>query len=224
MTISKSQYIRGLQCQKSLWLYKYKPELRDIPDPQTQTNLERGYEVGDLAKKLFPNGVEIEFNSDDFDGMINKTKELIDSGVDVIYEATFKEDGIFAMADILVRVDDGWQMYEVKSSTKVKDYYIDDASIQWYAISKAILLKKAFIVHINNQYIRRGDLNIDELFAIEEITDEVLKKQDDIPKKLKEFENMLKGEEPDIDIGAYCFDPFECDFSSYCWRHIDGVK
>ena len=74
MTLSKSQYIRGLQCHKSLWLYKHKPELRDTPDTQTESLFEKGYEVGEIAKELFPNGVEIAFNSDDFNGMITKTK------------------------------------------------------------------------------------------------------------------------------------------------------
>ena len=46
--------------------------------------------------------------------MIDKTKELIQSGCEVIYEATFKENGIFAMADILVKNGDCWDIYEVK--------------------------------------------------------------------------------------------------------------
>ena len=72
MTLSKSQYIRGLQCHKSLWLYKNNPELRDTPDNQTESSFNTGYDVGELAKELFPNGLEIEFDSSNFDGMIQK--------------------------------------------------------------------------------------------------------------------------------------------------------
>jgi len=54
MHLSKPQYIRGLQCHKSLF------------------NFNIGYQVGDLAKELFPNGVEIEFNSNDFKAMVEK--------------------------------------------------------------------------------------------------------------------------------------------------------
>ena len=74
MTLSKSQYLRGLQCHKSLWLYKNRPELRDKPDNQTQSAFDTGYQVGDLAKELFPGGVEIAFDGDDFDGMIARTQ------------------------------------------------------------------------------------------------------------------------------------------------------
>jgi hypothetical protein len=170
--------------------------LRDIPDTQTESKFEVGYQVGDLAKELFPNGVEIEFDSANFKGMIEKTKELIDNGCEVIYEATFKEDGIFAMADILVKNGKSWNIYEVKASTHTKEY------------------------HINNQYVRDSKLNIKELFAIDDITDIVLEKQDDIKPQLLEMEDMLKDDMPRIDIGKHCSDPYGCDFSSHCWQHI----
>ncbi len=54
MTLSKSQYIRGLQCHKSLWLYKNRPDLRTEPDQAQESLFNTGYEVGELAKQLFP--------------------------------------------------------------------------------------------------------------------------------------------------------------------------
>jgi len=220
MHLSKSQYIGGLQCYKSLWLYKNNPELRDVADTAQESLFETGYSVGELAKELFPNGVDIEFNTDDFQGMISKTKALIANGTEVIYEATFSEDGIFAMADILVKNDDAWDMYEVKASTHVKPYHIDDASIQWYALSKTIKLNHAYIIHIDNQYIRNGDLDVKALFHIEDITHEVLEKREDVVIELQNMEKMLEGEMPMIDIGKHCDAPYSCDFSSHCWKHI----
>ena len=255
MTLSKSQYIRGLQCHKSLWLYKHKPELRDASDTQKESLFNTGYQVGDLARALFADGVEIEFDAHNFDGMIQKTKELITNGVEVIYEATFKENGVFAMADILVKNKETnlWDIYEVKGATEVKEHYLHDASIQWYALSHAIELGRAYIVHINNKYVRNHQaasmkykkasvlndftvdkkmlstqrfkllqegLDIDQLFTIEDITDEVLSKQGEIPLQLAQMQEMLKGDMPDIDIGKHCDNPYECDFSEHCWRHI----
>jgi len=220
MTLSKSQYIRGLQCHKSLWLYKNKPDLRDTPNTQTESAFNTGYDVGDLAKELFPNGVEIEFDSSDFDGMIAKTKELIENGAEVIYEAAFKEHGIFAMADILVKNGNTWDIYEVKASTHTKEYHKNDTAIQWYALSNAINLNRAYVVHINNNYVRNGELDVKELFAIDDITDVVLEKQDEIPLQLLEMEEMLQGDIPNINIGKHCSDPYECDFRSHCYKHI----
>jgi len=220
MTLSKSQYTRALQCHKSLWLYKNRPELRDTADTQKESLFEKGYQVGNLAKELFANGVEVAFDSSNFNGMIEQTKRLIASGAEVIYEAAFKEDGIFVMADILVKNGDTWDIYEVKASTQTKTYYIDDISIQWYVLSQTLKLNRAYIIHINNKYVRDGELNIEQLFTIDDVTEKVLEKQDNIEYQLREMEEVLQGDMPDIDIGSHCFDPHECDFVSHCWKHI----
>jgi hypothetical protein len=156
--------------------------------------------------------------------MINKTRESISQGVNTIYEATFKEKGVFAMADILNKTNESWDMYEVKASTSVKPYHINDASIQWYALGKAIDLKKAYIVHINNQYIRDGDVDIDALFTIEDITDDVIANQAKIPSLLKSMENMIQEKIPEIGIGPHCFNPYDCDFYEHCWTHVPDVS
>ena len=222
MTLSKSQYIRGLQCHKSLWLYKNNSELRDTPDQAQELLFNTGHDVGELSCKLFPNGVKIKFDANNFDGMVSKTKELIESGCKVIYEATFKENGIFAMADILVknRETNTWDIYEVKGSTSVKEYHLNDASIQWYALSNAIELNRAYIVHVNNQYVRDGELDLNQLFTIADVTDEVQNRQYQIPFNLEQVEQMLNEDMPDIDIGTHCSDPNNCDFSSHCWKNI----
>jgi len=220
MTISKSQYIKGLQCHKYLWLQKKRPELRDTLDSAQISLYNSGTNVGELACELFPGGVEVKFTKDDFNAMLSKTKALIANGTDVIYEATFSEDGIFAMADILVRRGDKWDMYEVKGSTGVKDAHIDDAAIQWYALSKAIELDRAFIVHINNQYVRDGELDVQQLFAIADITDQVQDKQYKIEASLDEMYEMLQNAEPDIDIGGHCSSPYNCEFRDHCWKNI----
>ncbi|MFX4282903.1 DUF2779 domain-containing protein, partial [Aliarcobacter butzleri] len=71
---------RGLQCHKLLWLYENKPELRDTPNQAQGPLCNTGFDVGDLAKRLFPNGVGIEFDSSNFDGMMTDTKVLINNG------------------------------------------------------------------------------------------------------------------------------------------------
>lgn len=220
MTLSKSQYMKGLQCHKYLWLSKNKIKLKNKADSQRESIFKIGHNVGELAKQIFPNGEEIEFDSSNFNGMISKTKELISNGCEVIYEATFKEDGIFAMADILIKDGDAWDIYEVKASTEVKEYHINDTTIQWYALSKAINLNCAYVVHINNQYLRNGELDIKELFTITDITDIVRKRQSNIKTQLTEMEAMLKNDMPDMDIGKHCNDPYECDFTNHCWKHI----
>ncbi len=219
MIISKSQYIRGLQCHKYLWLYKHNSELKKFTK-ESKDLFKKGYEVGDMAKKIFPKGIEIEFDKNNFDGMTQKTKELIDAKTEVIYEATFNNSGLLVMVDILVRNGMKWDLYEVKASTDVKKYHIDDVSFQWYVLSQTIDINKAYVVHVNNKYIRSGELQIDELFCIVDVTDKVIQKQDSITPKLLEMKSMIKGEVPGVDIGPHCSSPNNCEFISHCWQHI----
>jgi hypothetical protein len=221
--LSKSLYTRGLQCIKSLWLKKYKKEVLTPPNESVQAIFERGDEVGALACELFPSGVEIEFNPKDYAGMINTTKKLIDNGVKDIYEASFNFDNIFIAIDILhINEDNSVEIYEVKSSTDVKDVYLDDASIQYYVLKGlGYNIKKTSIVHINNKYVRGDELEIDKLFTIVDVSSEILDLQVNIPMHLKHFQNQLsKDTEPQIDIGKHCSYPYDCDAKEYCWKHI----
>ena len=152
--LSKSTFIRGLQCEKSLYLYKHHYELKDPIPVSLQTVFDQGNKVGILAQGLFPGGVDA--SPENYFKMAEsafKTKDLIAKGNEIIYEATFIHNEVLAALDILVKKESGWVAYEVKSSTKVSPTYIKDAAIQYHTIvNSGIDLKDIFIVHINNQY------------------------------------------------------------------------
>lgn len=224
MTLSKSLYIRGLQCEKSLWLKKKKPGVLQAPDDGAQAIFDTGTSVGELACELFSGGERIEY-SGDFGSQIAKTKELIEHGTKVIYEATFCFEGILVMVDILRIGKDGLIINEVKSSTSVKDVYIDDASIQYYVISSlGYKVDDVNIIHIDNSYVRGEKLELKKLFCTQSVTEQVKQKQADIPQILNKFEEILsQNSEPDIDIGAHCSNPYACDAWEYCWREQRSI-
>jgi hypothetical protein len=122
--LSKSQFLRGQQCRKSLWLYRNRPELRTPPDESQQAIFDAGSDIGLLARKLFPDGTAITYAGSTFEEKIARTKKLIAAGVETIYEATFSHDNVLVMVDILHRDARGWEFYEVKSSTEVKDVHV----------------------------------------------------------------------------------------------------
>ncbi len=220
MNISKSLYTKGIQCSKALWLKKYKPSVLTPPDEQAQVIFETGNIVGDLACELFSDGKEVPYTTN-YDEMISTTKEWADVGVSNIYEATFNFEGILIMVDILKVEDDGVSIYEVKSSTEVKDIYLHDVSIQYYVLKNlGFKVKSANVIHINNEYIRADKLDINQLFKIVDVTNEVISMQSNIPNILKKFETYLEDieNEPNIDIGKHCNSPYECDAKEYCWK------
>ncbi len=77
------------------------------------------------------------------------------------------------------------------------------------------------ITHINNEYVRKGDANPNELFNSVDITEEVLELQTTIPYTIKELEEVQSQEQcPQVDIGPHCTDPYGCDFMAHCWKHV----
>jgi hypothetical protein len=219
--LSKSLFIRGLQCHKSLYLHKYNPELKDELSEEQEAKFQTGINVGIYAQKLFPDGVEIIWEDASLSNQIKQTKAEIQRGTKVIYEAAFSYDNVFVKVDILRKTEIGWEIYEVKGSTALKDVYHDDIAIQYYVLKGSGLpVSKAFLVHINNQYVRKGEIEVDKLFTIQDLSNDVIEKQKSIKDEIYKMREMLKSQEPNIDIGGHCTDPYDCDFFGYCWKHI----
>ena len=220
-TLSKSLYTRGIQCQKSLWLKKYSAEVLSPPDATALARFETGNIVGDLACALFPNGREIPYMEKNFAGMAELTRGWMDEDLEYIYEATFIHEGIVVMVDVLRVTPDGVEIYEVKSSSEVKDIYLHDVSIQRYVIeSLGHTVTNCYVVHINTSYVRGDELDLGALFTVADVTEAVDTLMVGVPTKLTEFETYLsdRDNEPAIEIGKHCKTPYECDAMHYCWK------
>ena len=219
--MSKSLFIRGLQCHKSLYLDRYQRELKDEVTEEKQALFESGTDVGILARDLFPGGVEVPYEGLSPREQLDMTASEIQKGTENIYEAAFSYNNVFMKADILHKGRHGWALYEVKQSTGVKQVHVNDVALQYYVVKGTGLpVSKAFLVYINNQYVRHGAIEVNKLFAIEDLTDRVKEKQEFIAEEIGKMREMLTGSAPDIEIGAWCDDPYECDFKGHCWQHI----
>ena len=219
--LSKSTFIRGLQCFKSLYLYKNYYHLKDPIAPELQAVFNRGHRVGNLAQQLFPGGVDCAPTKRfKYLESVAKTKELINNGQEVIYEATFQVERVLIMLDILVKRDGKWFAYEVKSSTKISDTYITDAAIQYYVITNSGLkLEDISIVHIDNHYILKEELKLDQYFKTISVKDRILEIQPRLNKQVKEMKAVIfERDIPAKEIGKHCFSPYQCDYLGHCWK------
>lgn len=218
--LSKSKLMRGVQCEKNLWLSIHKPELEAETDEATQMQFDEGNEVGDLARQLEKQGVLIDAPYYDFDSAVKKTAEAIQLGESVIFEASFQFENLFSRADILKKTKSGWHLIEVKKSTGVKDYHIADSAIQAYIIEQSGLrLKSISLRHVNNKMIYP---HFDDYFETVDITKEVRTYQKNelqktLPKLIIVAESPL---EPTVEIGPHCEDPFDCPFKAHCWKEV----
>lgn len=218
--LSKSKYCNAVQCPKILWMKKNMPEKFDDSD-MPEAIFETGNQVAHLAKGLFGDYCEVSFG--DINTMLAETKHLIDIGVKIIAEASFSYKGLFCSVDILIRCSDGTiEIYENKSSTGVKDIYLHDVAFQYYVLTKlGYDIRKVSVVHINNEYVRYGDLEIDKLFSAVDITSNAMLKFNTVAKNIEYIETYLnQTSEPSLDLHEGCFSPYSCGFRNYCGRHL----
>ena len=223
--ISKSRFIAGLQCEKRLWLELHKRDLMNETTESKQFIFDQGHEIGELAQKLFPGGVLIDEEYFKTAEAVKSTEKAIQSGASCIYEATAQFGRYLARADILKRVHDGkneWDILEVKSgSHEDKQVYLDDLAIQKMIFEGAgFVIRNTHLITIDTDYVRQGDIEINKLFLITDQTKAVSDICKNLPAKMKRFLEVADTfKEPRISISNLrCYSPYDCPFIDYCWK------
>jgi len=177
MILSKTDFIEYLKCDKNFWLKKRRPDLfveKELSDYEKRL-ITQGGEVEKVARRVFPDGVLVEGSLKE---RVEKTKKLIKEKKVPLYHAAFLTDeGLFAEVDVLDYDEDrdSWLVYEVKSSTKIKEgwdkYHIRDVGFQGEVLKRVgVDVGDLFLIHINNKYIKKGELDPEELFKVKKVT------------------------------------------------------
>ncbi|MDX1922444.1 MAG: DUF2779 domain-containing protein [Alphaproteobacteria bacterium] len=216
---SKSKLLAFRQCPKRLWLEVHKPELR--VDSGAEVSMSVGNEVGAIARALYDpeaQGILINAQEEGFEKALERSRSLL-SGNAPIFEAGFATSEAIAFADILLPVSaNTWRMVEVKSATGVKDYYLDDAAIQFnVARSAGVPLQSIAIAHIDSSWTYPGDKHYNGLLIEVDVTQEASARTADVQDWIIEASAIASlPTEPKKSTGAHCSKPFECSFWSYC--------
>jgi len=213
--LTKSKFMNGEQCARLLWFVEKKqlPELT-LSDKH---KFAQGHDFETYVKKLYPEGIELGDLS--FEDNIEATKKAI-ANRKVIFEAGIKYEDFFIRADLLEPNGDGWNLCEIKSSTKIKPEHIPDLAYQKFVCEKSGLkINKCFVIFLNKDYIKDGEINPKELVCKEEVTEKVdLVK--DVEKHAEQYLKILQQEKPaEIinSISKHCNNPHECPLKKDCW-------
>ena len=231
--LSKSKYAKYCQCPKCLWMSVYKPE-EEVIDPNSEARFENGAEVGELARGILGDYVDVTIRKTDdrldLAAMISKTKELMDAGQEIICEASFSNDGNYCAVDILHKTKDGWAIYEVKSTSFPEfngnpaklDKYLPDVAYQKWVLEKCgVNVTGTFLVCLNSDYVREGELDLQKLFVINDMGEMIANEYDKVENIQREAKKLLQQEEePAMDIWEGCKKPYDCAFYQYCSRHL----
>ncbi len=236
MPISKTDFIRALQCEKMLWLDAHMPEEKIIP-PEVQARLDAGNAFGDVAMGIFGEYVETTTLREDgrlnFSAMLEKTKTLVENNTPVVCEAAFTWYGNFCAADILKREEKGYVLYEVKNSYSPRREFVTDLGFQRF------LLRKCGVNVVACKLILRGDAPPEGYSCVEEPyeNEEFLTHGDftyrivDVTKgarvadklasdKIFEYGKLKKKEMPmpEISPSPHCETPYRCWYYEFCHK------
>ncbi|MFA8449582.1 MAG: DUF2779 domain-containing protein [Bacteroidales bacterium] len=223
--LSKSTFIRGKQCLKSLYLHKKRPYLRDRISAEQLAKFKRGTNIGILAQDLFPGGINLKPKApSQYQKCVAETKIIINNNEnDIIYEAGFQYNGVLILLDLLVKKDGKWHAYEVKSSLSLSETYFFDAALQYYIIqnSEEIDLESFNLIYVDPEYEMTEKLDLHKFFKTQDVTQQLLPIQKDISKLIYQEKKVLSAKQsPQIDIGPQCNHPYPCDFQGLCWKNI----
>ncbi len=196
LNLSKSDFLLFLEAPRHLWAKKH--DLIDqTPSPFEINVMKQGYELEALAKEYL-------------EKCILKPEE------NLIFQKTFNDKEFTARTDILVHktATDSYDLYEVKSGTSVKKENIYDVTYQFLIVNKQIKLDRVFILHLNNKYVRYGNLNLAELFVAKDVTEKVLELKEEVD-KLRDIA-LETAHKPSQEGIQPCLSPNSCPCPDIC--------
>ena len=221
-TISKSSFIAGSQCAKLLWTKFHDRDAFPKVSETQQAIFDQGHEIGNMAKQLYPGGIEVAEGIYGYSESIAATVKVIGQRVP-LYEPAFEFNSGFVRVDILVPDgEDSWDIVEVKSGTSIKDQNLHDVAFQKYVCEGAGLkISGCYIMYVNNQYVREGEIEPEKLLVAEEVSDRIIGLSKTIPGRLEELKKIsAQDKAPDIQIGPHCNSPYKCDLKYRCWNFL----
>ena len=222
--LSKSRFVSGVQCSKKLFLDLNRKDLKPAITASQQAIFDQGHVIGKMAQERYPNGTDLTSQTHyDYADAIDNTIVEMENRTSTLYEAAFYYDEVLSVLDILQNDAKGdIHAIEVKSSSKIEDYYITDAALQYWVMANAGHAPKRFsLLHINSSYKKKGHINLNDFFKLTDITDLVIQKQAWVSENIEVLKSMIRiGLEPIQAIGRHCNNPFVCDFKTHCWGNL----
>jgi len=247
--LSTSFFLMGKQCVKQMWLQKHRGN-EQIVFEQMQSAFSQGNNIGELARQAYPNGKDADetifqnYSKDSLQAKspiriaelpiilrqyiwLKHTKKLIEEKEDIIYDAAFVHNDVFATIDMLEYTGEDYIVYELKTTEVIDGGYSFESAIQYYVINNNIPVKDYYIIYPNKNYVNElslpltelttGNCETQKLFVKKSILKEVEELQKNIERNIKTFKKIIeKNRCPQLKMGNRCHKPYECAFIQYC--------
>jgi hypothetical protein len=152
--LTKSDFMLFLDCPLHLWAAAH-DQLAPVPPSRLQKRLaEQGRQIEALADTIvaaFAGSRKVERQPDFVDGDFSARPDFM-----LVDPATGAVD-----------------LVEVKSSSSVKKEHELDLAFQALVAKATLDLRNVYLVHVNREYVRRGEIDPSELLVIEDLTKKI---------------------------------------------------
>lgn len=200
--ISKSDYMLFLKHPAWIWLKKHDKNKLPPTSAELQVIFDEGHLFEKYAEELFPNNTKLGFNDyNEYLDLPRRTSEALNNGSTTIFQGRFEHDNITCIVDVLDKAGDGkYDLYEIKSSTSVKPEHIDDLAFQFLVLEgSGLKIRRTYVIYVNNEYIRHGEIDARALSIDTDVTDEVRNKIDETKVNIEKALQVLSSKtQPDL--------------------------
>jgi hypothetical protein len=227
--LSKSRLLSFRQCPKRLWLEMHRPEL-SIAGGGTEAAFATGNQVGAVARRIYdPDGIgtTLEYDKLGVQGILAATRELLPKRRP-IFEAGFQTgrgtSAVRSFADALLPTKRRWSMVEVKSSTSIKDYHLDDIAIQYHvAVGAGLKLRSVHLARVDSAWTYPGGGDYRGLLVEEDMTRHCREHAVQVPSWVRAAHKVVRdARPPETGTGQHCSSPFDCGFHAHCSSEEDA--
>lgn len=201
--LTKSDFLTFLDSPLHLWARKNDRLDPSAPNLYSQHLSRQGYQVEKLAKEFLKHKVKTQYPK-----------------ATISFQTTFIDGEYESRIDALVHdeIYDTYDLYEIKSSTTIHKEHEYDVTFQYLVGQTQLNVHKIYLVRVNSKYVKNGELDLEQLFLVDDMMDIVAKRKDEVLELRNQALDVLKLTEPPMSL--HCFKPDNCHCKSLCHPNL----
>lgn len=197
--LSKTDFVHYLDSPMHAWAHKH--DRLDVVEVSAfaQHIFAEGYKVEKLAKRYLQKYILPTF-----------------SNAKLAWQHEYTDGDYYARSDAVIfdEKSNAYHIYEIKSSTGLKPENLYDATFQTLVCEAYVPIGSVSILHLNKDYYRKGELDLEQLFVVDDVTGKVMNMREDVLKL--RIDALFTINSPLSDTIPTCLKPKDCPCIDLC--------
>lgn len=201
--LTKSDFLLFLDAPMHLWAKAHDALEERTPTLLDQHLHEQGQQVEALAQQYLQEHIDAHYDQ-----------------AQLLWQFAYNDGRYEVRSDGIVhdRAADAFDLYEIKSSTRVKAEHEYDLTFQTLLLEAKFNIRNIYVLHINIDYILEEKLNLTQLFTIEDVSDKVRQLRKDVLTLREAAQQVTQMVTPQPEFA--CRNPKTCPCPSLCHPNL----